>query len=154
MITDQDARRIALSLPGAQEKSHVGRPDFRINNRIFATLRRSQHYTVVKLSVADQSALVAMNPETFAVNSWSHPGWTNVSMKHITRREFRKVIQAAWRNVAPKKLIASVPSNGRRIAANELLHATASRNAAREQWRWRDSTGIEQHRGAECEERC
>jgi hypothetical protein len=119
MITDQDVRRIALSLPGAEEKSHVGRPDFRINNRIFATLRRSQNYAVVKLSVADQSAVVAMDPETFAVNSWSHPGWTNISMKHIAKVEFRKVIQAAWRNVAPKKLIASVPSNGRRIAAQQ-----------------------------------
>jgi hypothetical protein len=127
MITDQDVRRIALSLPGAEEKSHVGRPDFRINNRIFATLRRSHGCAVVKLSVADQSALVAMNPETFAVNSWSHPGWTNISMKHITRREFRNVVQAAWRNVAPKKLIASLPSSGRRIAAQQ----TAARDRAK-----------------------
>jgi hypothetical protein len=119
MITDQDVRRIALSLPGAEEKSHIGRPDFRINNRIFATLRRSQSCAVVKLSVADQSALVAMNPETFAVNSWSHPGWTNISMKHITRREFRNVVHAAWRNVAPRKLIASVNSGGGRIAAQQ-----------------------------------
>jgi hypothetical protein len=124
MVTDQDVRRIALSMPGAEEKSHVGRPDFRVNNRIFATLRRSQSCAVVKLSMADQSALVAMNPQTFAVNSWAHPGWTNIYMKHITRRELRNVVQAAWRNVAPRKLIASVNPDSCRIAA----HQTAARD--------------------------
>jgi hypothetical protein len=31
-------RRIALSLEGAEEGSHMGHPDFRVNGRIFATL--------------------------------------------------------------------------------------------------------------------
>lgn len=119
MITDRDVRCISLSLPGVEEKAHVGRPDFRVGNKIFATLRRSQDCAVIKLSVADQSALVAMNPEVFAVNSWSHPGWTNVTMKRIKKREFRNVVRAAWRNVAPKKLIASLNSNGSRTAAQQ-----------------------------------
>jgi hypothetical protein len=33
-----DFRRIALSLEGAQEGSHMGAPDFRVDGRIFATL--------------------------------------------------------------------------------------------------------------------
>ena len=33
-----DFRRIALSLPGAEESSHMGSPDFRVGGRIFATL--------------------------------------------------------------------------------------------------------------------
>lgn len=107
MITDSDVRRIALSMPEAEEKSHVGRPDFRIRNKIFATIRSSNTLTVVKLSVPDQSALVAMDPDTFSVNSWSHPGWTNVRMKVVTQAQFRTVVQSAWRNVASKKLVAS-----------------------------------------------
>jgi len=130
MITDQDVRSISLSLPGVEEKAHVGRPDFRVNNRIFATLRRSQDCTVIKLSVADQSALVAMNPETFAVNSWSHPGWTNVAMKRITKREFRTVVRAAWRNVAPKSLVASLSSSGRTAAAQPAARDRAKKRRA------------------------
>jgi hypothetical protein len=34
----EDFRRIALSLPGAEESSHMGAPDFRVGGRIFATL--------------------------------------------------------------------------------------------------------------------
>ena len=37
-----DFRRIALSLRGAEESSHMGAPDFRVGGRIFATLA-SQH---------------------------------------------------------------------------------------------------------------
>ena len=33
-----DFRRIALSLEGAEESSHMGAPDFRVGGRIFATL--------------------------------------------------------------------------------------------------------------------
>jgi len=33
-----DFRRIALSLPGAEESSHMVQPDFRVGGRIFATL--------------------------------------------------------------------------------------------------------------------
>jgi hypothetical protein len=107
MITDADVRRVALSMPEAEEKAHFGRPDFRVKNKIFATIRSSKSCAVVKLSVADQTALVAMDPETFSVNSWSHPGWTNVHLEHITKALFRNVVQTAWRNVAPRKLVAS-----------------------------------------------
>jgi hypothetical protein len=131
MITDQDVRSIALSLPGVEEKSHVGRPDFRVGSKIFATLRRPDDCAVLKLSVADQSALVAMNPEIFAVNSWSHPGWTNVAMKRITKREFQNVVRAAWRNVAPKKLIASLNSNGSCAAGQRTAaHSRAKKRRA------------------------
>ena len=34
----QDFRRLALSLPDTEESSHMGSPDFRVGNRIFATL--------------------------------------------------------------------------------------------------------------------
>jgi hypothetical protein len=33
-----DFRRLALSLPGTEEGSHMGAPDFRVGGRIFATL--------------------------------------------------------------------------------------------------------------------
>ncbi|MBV8820720.1 MAG: MmcQ/YjbR family DNA-binding protein, partial [Acidobacteriaceae bacterium] len=37
-MTVDDFRRIALSLPGAEESSHMGAADFRVGGRIFATL--------------------------------------------------------------------------------------------------------------------
>jgi hypothetical protein len=37
-VTDAEARRAALSLPDAVEMDHHGRPSFRVNGAIFATL--------------------------------------------------------------------------------------------------------------------
>jgi hypothetical protein len=112
MITDADVRRIALSMPEAEEKAHFGRPDFRVRNKIFATIWPSTSRAVIKLCLADQTALVAMDPQSFSVNSWSHPGWTNVHLEHITKGQFRIVVQTAWRNVAPKKLVALHETKG------------------------------------------
>jgi hypothetical protein len=40
-----DFRRIALSLDGAEEGSHMGATDFRVGGRIFATLAAEKQAT-------------------------------------------------------------------------------------------------------------
>ena len=63
----EDFRRIALSLPGAQESSHMGAPDFRVGGRIFATLAsQSQGYGNLMLTLEQQAAFVEEMPEVFA----------------------------------------------------------------------------------------
>jgi hypothetical protein len=47
MVTAADARRLALSLPGAAERDHHGRPSFRVNRKIFATLWDAGHMNVM-----------------------------------------------------------------------------------------------------------
>jgi hypothetical protein len=104
MVTVAKARTIALSMPLAEEREHMSHPDFRVNGKIFATLLPRQARAVVKLSPADQSALVQMDPDAFSLNAWSHQGFTNVDLKRVGAARLRSVVEAAWRNVAPKKL--------------------------------------------------
>jgi len=47
MLSTQEARRLALSLPEAVEQDHHGRPSFRIAGRIFATLWDVDHMNVM-----------------------------------------------------------------------------------------------------------
>jgi hypothetical protein len=47
MLTPDDARRLALSLPDAVERDHHGRPSFRVDGKIFATLWDSEHMNVM-----------------------------------------------------------------------------------------------------------
>jgi hypothetical protein len=42
-----DFRRIALSLGGAEESSHMGHADFRVGGRIFATLASANQGTAI-----------------------------------------------------------------------------------------------------------
>ena len=46
-MTPDDARRLALSLPGAAEQDHHGRPSFRVRGKIFATLWDTEHMNVM-----------------------------------------------------------------------------------------------------------
>ncbi len=47
MVSVDEARRLALSLPEAVEQDHHGRPSFRVNGRIFATLWDPEHMNVM-----------------------------------------------------------------------------------------------------------
>src|SRR5205085_5486052 len=78
MVTVAQARKIALSMPQAEELKHHGHPDFRVNGKIFATLWPDQSTAVVKLPLADQAALIQMDPDAFSLNAWSHQGATTV----------------------------------------------------------------------------
>jgi hypothetical protein len=46
-MTSEDVRRLALELPGASEQDHHGRPSFRVNGRIFATIWNPQQLNVM-----------------------------------------------------------------------------------------------------------
>ncbi len=100
MVSIAQARRIALSMPGAEERQHHGHPDFRVGGRIFATLWPDESRAVVKLPIADQVALVQMDPGAFALNAWSRQGFTNVDLKRIDVKRLRSVVESAWRNVS------------------------------------------------------
>ena len=61
-----DFRRIALSLRGAEESSHMGAPDFRVGGRIFATLApQHQGYGNLMLTPEQQAVFVEELPEVF-----------------------------------------------------------------------------------------
>ena len=52
-----DFRRIVLGLEGAVEGAHMGHPDFRVNNRIFATLHHDREFGMVTLTPEQQRAI-------------------------------------------------------------------------------------------------
>ncbi len=110
MVSVAAARRIALACPEAVEGSHMGHPDFRVAGKIFMTLWPAQKGAVVKLPPADQQALVQMDPEAFSLGGWSHQGWTRVQLARVNAGQLRLLAQAAWRNVAPRRLLDRLPA--------------------------------------------
>jgi hypothetical protein len=59
-VTAAEARALALSLEGAMEQGHHGRPSFRVNGKIFATLWTDEQLNVmlpgdrIEQAVADE----------------------------------------------------------------------------------------------------
>jgi len=111
MISWVEAKATALSLPGAEERDHFGSPSFRVGGKIFAQIsaqKKSEHRAVLKLTPADQAALIAPFPETFSsIPQWGKHGWTHVQLDSIEDALFRDVLLKAWRRVAPKQLVTA-----------------------------------------------
>src|ERR1700735_1370518 len=74
-------RKQALSLPEVIESSHMGHPDVRVNNRIFATLSGQERGCgVVKLTPEQQQSFVTEQPRAF---SPVQGGWGRMGMTYV-----------------------------------------------------------------------
>jgi hypothetical protein len=104
MVDLEIARELALSLAGAEEHEHWGRPSFRVRQRIFATLWPDERRAMVKLSLDDQAALTALAPDVFSPvpGGWGARGATFVSLEHVEREELLEALTAAWKLQQPK----------------------------------------------------
>jgi hypothetical protein len=111
-MTADDFRRIALSLPEVTEAAHMGHPDFRVKNRIFATLGYpGRGWAMVKLTPGEQDWLVQAAPLAFTpvTGAWGRAGYTNVKLRAARRGMVREALISAWRNRAPKRLAQQLP---------------------------------------------
>lgn len=113
MSTPEDVRTAALALPEAEEHPHWDRPSFRVRGKIFATLREDENRAVLKLPLAEQSALTALQPAVFSIAPWGHQGWTFVELPSLTPDELQSLIASAWGNVAPKRVVAAFFSSSK-----------------------------------------
>jgi hypothetical protein len=96
----KDFRRIALSIEGAEEGSHMGAADFRVDGRIFATLAaQKQGYGNLMLTLEQQAAFVQEMPEVFLPipGGWGRMGMTHIRLAEATEDVLRGALLAAWK---------------------------------------------------------
>ena len=103
MVTIDQLRRFAQSLPEAVEEDHRGRPSFRVRGRIFATLHPEDRLAVLKLPIPEQAALESARPDACVLNAWSRQGSTGVRLAKIPKEELERLVVVAWRGVAPQR---------------------------------------------------
>jgi len=95
-----DFRRIALSLEGAEEGSHMGSPDFRVGGRIFATLAsQNQGYGNLMLTPEQQAEFVAEQPDVFVpiAGGWGRMGMTHIRLAPANEDMLAGALRTAWR---------------------------------------------------------
>ena len=107
MITIEQARKAALSLPETEEKPHFDLTSFRVKNKIFATIHADKNYVMVKLSAIDQSVFCAYNKEViFPVpGGWGKHGATFINLKKIKKSMLIDAMTTAWKTTAPPKVV-------------------------------------------------
>ena len=104
-MTVDDFRRLALALPEATEAAHMGHPDFRVRNEIFATLWPEEERGVVMLMPEQQRVVVELKPAVFTPvpGGWGRRGSTNVILRAADEMSLTSVLLMAWRNKAPAR---------------------------------------------------
>jgi predicted DNA-binding protein (MmcQ/YjbR family) len=123
-MTADDFRDLALSMPGATERAHMGHPDFRVKGRIFATLRADERGGAVRLAPAEQRALMRSHPRVFspASGAWGRQGWTMVALDALDHGTARAAVLLAWEGI-----VARAPARPRARAKRPAAPARRKR---------------------------
>lgn len=106
-MTPAGFRKLALKMPQATEGTHHGVADFRVANKIFATLAyEKQGSGVLMLSPDEQEGMVADAPEVFSPvpNGWGRQGATLVNLAAVKPDILESALRTAWLRRAPKNL--------------------------------------------------
>lgn len=129
-MTDDDFRDIALALDGTVEGAHLGHPDFRANNRIFASLRADGATGMVKLTPEQQQVFLDDHAAMFTPSpgAWGRGGCTDVILAKARVPAVRAAMQLAWEAVMekprPRTLARSKPGPRSGVAKSAARIAT------------------------------
>jgi hypothetical protein len=123
-------RRLALQLPETVESAHMGHPDFRLNNRIFATLSAEEKGCgVLKLTRDQQTAFITDQPHIFSPvqGGWGRMGMTYIHLKPADESIMSGALQTAYRNLQQKQSQKKKPAQTQKKSAKSIKPAKATR---------------------------
>jgi hypothetical protein len=96
-ITAQRVRELVAALADAHEGAHHGHPDFRVNNKIFATLTEGEDRAALRLTSVEARALAERAPEVFRLVSDREPvTWVSVRLASADEAEVTDLLEEAW----------------------------------------------------------
>lgn len=106
-MTIDEFRALALSFPETEESAHMDHPDFRVGGKIFATIAPDRQRGMAKLTPDQQEVILRIAPKVFepASGAWGRRGATMIELAIAGEDDVRHALNAAWRNIAPKKVL-------------------------------------------------
>lgn len=106
-VDAETARRILLALPGVEEGPCYGTAGFRVRKKFLARLRDHDTVLVVKCGFDERDFRLRADPETFFTTD-HYRGYPTVlvRLERVDEEELRALLEHAWRQSAPKRLIA------------------------------------------------
>jgi len=107
MVTYEQIRDFALTLPGVEEGTSYGTPALKVRGKLLARLRE-EGVLVVRVGADAQEALLAMEPEVYFITPHYTGGWAVlVRLDIIEDAAMRALMVETWQANAPKRLVAS-----------------------------------------------
>ena len=107
MPTEDDVRRIALSLPATTEKPSYGTAGFRVKDKLFARMREEGDALVVFCAdLGEKEALLASEPDVvFTTAHYDGHPTVLVRLDLVDEDELTELLVDSWRNRAPARLV-------------------------------------------------
>src|SRR5918995_6184532 len=104
MVSIDDVRAFALTLPRAEEALVRDRVKFRVGRIVFVAFSRDETLMGFGFPREEREALVASEPEKFLLPKPSDMRyrWVVVRLAAIDKDELRELIEDAWRMCVPK----------------------------------------------------
>ncbi|HEY1774998.1 MAG TPA: MmcQ/YjbR family DNA-binding protein [Solirubrobacteraceae bacterium] len=106
MSSIDQARALALALPGALERDHHGRPSFRVaGGRIFATLWDEEHMNVMVEEDAIRTYLERDGGRAYAEVWWGKRlAALRVTLALVEEEELRELLGDAWESKGGRRV--------------------------------------------------
>ena len=110
MITVDDVRRIASTLPRAYEVVVRDQIKFRVGQIVFVAFSRDETVMGVGFPKEEREAMIAAEPDKFMLPRTSDMryNWIHVRLDAIDLDEVRELVLDAWRMCVPKKVAAAI----------------------------------------------
>jgi hypothetical protein len=108
MVTIDDVRRLALSLPRSYEAMVRDRVKFRVGRIVYLSFSRDESLMGFGFPKEEREGLVASEPDKFMMPKPSdlRYHWVVVRLAAIDEAEMRELVLDAWRMVVPKRVAA------------------------------------------------
>jgi hypothetical protein len=114
MVTIDDVRPLALSLPRSYEALVRDRVKFRVGRIVYLAFSRDETLMGFGFPKEERDALIASEPDKFLMPKKSDQryNWVVVRLAAIDDVEMREIVLDAWRMVVPKKVAAAYDAYG------------------------------------------
>jgi hypothetical protein len=109
VVTIEDVRSLALSLPRTTEALVRGRVKFRVGRIVYVAFSRDETVMGFAFPREEREWLVGTEPEKFLMPKQSdlRYNWVLVRLAAIEAAEMRELVFDAWRMVVPKCVAAA-----------------------------------------------
>ena len=106
MVTVDDVRDLAETLPRSYEVLVRDRVKFRVGQMVYVAFSRDEQTMGFGFPKEERAALVASEPDKFLLPPESDLrfNWVVVRLTTIDEEEMRELVLGAWRMVVPKKV--------------------------------------------------
>ena len=95
-LTPADIRAIVATLPDATEGAHHGHPDFRVQNKIFATLSEREDRVNLRLPRPEALTIVAERPDVYRLIADRDPfSWISAPLSAAEPDELSDLLERA-----------------------------------------------------------